>query len=67
MAHVCLNQVSKSYDGHLWAVKPLDLEFEQGQMLALLGRMTPASVQGSLVDEVDVISNTLSVASQWAR
>jgi ABC-type sugar transport system ATPase subunit len=37
LAHVLLQQLSKSYDGHTMAVRGLDLACAQGQMLALLG------------------------------
>lgn len=37
MAEVRLGRVSKSYDGHTFAVKQLDLLCPQGEMLALLG------------------------------
>lgn len=37
MADVRLGRVSKSYDGHAFAVSQLDLHCPQGEMLALLG------------------------------
>ena len=37
MAEVILQRVCKSYDGHIYAVRDLDLRCPQGQMLALLG------------------------------
>lgn len=37
MAEVVLRNVSKSYDGRLWAVRALDLTCRQGEMVALLG------------------------------
>jgi ABC-type sugar transport system ATPase subunit len=37
LAHVLLQALSKSYDGHTMAVRGLDLACAQGQMLALLG------------------------------
>ena len=68
MAHVQLNQVSKSYDGQALAVQPLDLVFAQGEMLALLGPsgcgksstlkmvagIEPVSTGSILFDGVDV-------------